>query len=71
MQDYKNSRLDIKLIYHGRATHTYRVNLVKGEWPTESELISLCDGNDGTFHNDFGGKVEFQGVTATVDVYVD
>lgn len=65
-----------KIIYHmirrGYATHTYIARLVKGDWPSDEDLISICDsGQRGRYNLTFGGRVTKHGVDAIVDVYVD
>lgn len=69
-----------KLMYHiierGCATHVYLVKLLEGEWPSDEDLISICDSKSkGYFRSTFGGRVEKyempQGRYAKVDVYVD
>lgn len=69
---YKDSRIRIEFKSRGYSIHKYNVELLEGEWPNDSAIITLCDGGDPDkppCH--FGGHVVKCGRTATVDVYVD
>lgn len=69
---WKGAELAIERIYHGYSIHRYEVTLVAGVWPTDDELLSLCDGNTPPARFDFGGNVEkFANSKARVEVYVD
>jgi hypothetical protein len=71
---YNGAELQIKMTQRGTATHSYEVRLLSGTWPSDSELISLCDGNNGTERCDFGGSVKKQigdVANVNVNVYVD
>jgi hypothetical protein len=69
---YNGAELQIKMTKRGTATHSYEVRLLSGTWPSDSELISLCDGNNGTERCDFGGSVKkLNDAIVNVNVYVD
>lgn len=70
MRKYKGSEFEIRrnTRYTTRSTHYYEVKLYAGHWPTDNELIDLCDGGS----TNFGGKVvKLSATQAEVSVYVD
>lgn len=73
MREWNGAKLAIKMTHHGHATHTFHVDLVEGEWPSDGDLITLCDGCTPPNACHFGGRVHkgLDGKSATVDVYVD
>lgn len=61
-------------INYGR--HTYAVKLHSGDWPSDDDLITICDNYKGqwpvsTSVRHFGGNVSRSGNSATVNVYTD
>lgn len=59
---------EVEIIRHpgGAATHRYDVTLKVGHWPSDRELVNLCDADN------FGGAVtKLSQVKAQVRVYVD
>lgn len=73
MREYNGAKLAIKSNYHGYATHSFHVDLVEGDWPSDGDLITLCDGDTPPRSRHFGGRVQksADGKSAEVDVYVD
>lgn len=73
MREWNGAKLRISMVYHGSATHSFSVELVAGEWPSDGDLITLCDGDTPPHSRHFGGIVRKAagGKTASVDVYVD
>lgn len=68
---YKDSKLKINMRNRGYSIHYYDVELLEGDWPSDEDLITLCDGGDPAHPFHFGGHVRKFGKTASVDVYVD
>jgi len=64
---YKDAIMNIKMVKRGSATHTYEVEIISGPFPSDSELITLCNGQISYF----GGRVEKNNNKAIVYVYVD
>lgn len=60
---FKGATLQIESVGNYYARNSYRATLISGEWPTDFELITLCDGDvpdytkprNGCYH--FGGTV--------------
>lgn len=73
MREWNGAKLSIKMTYHGSATHGFHVDLVEGEWPSDGDLVTLCDGDTPPNFRHFGGMVRKSpdGKSAHVDVYVD
>jgi hypothetical protein len=73
VREYNGSRLSIKMVYHGYSEHRFHVELVGGEWPSDNDLITLCDGDMPPHSRHFGGRVSksTDGKAADVTVYVD
>ncbi len=71
--EYDGAKLVIKMTYHGSATHSFHVDLCEGKWPSDGDLITLCDGDTPPHSRHFGGRVakSADGRSAEVDVYVD
>lgn len=44
--EYKNTTLKIELYFSGRAHKEFDVRIVDGHWPSDKDLITLCDGGD-------------------------
>lgn len=52
----------------GPATHKYVLKMTEGQWPSDRDLINMCDG----YSYNFGGRVQKTSETsASVHVYVD
>ena len=65
-------RLKINHKPGGRATHTYIVELLSGIFPSDNDLITICD--EGKFDGvscHFGGNVTGSDTIKKVEVYVD
>jgi hypothetical protein len=73
MREWNGAKMRIRMTYHGTATHSFHVDLVDGEWPEDSDLITLCDGDTPPHSRHFGGRVAKSADrrSAEVDVYVD
>jgi len=73
MREWNGAKMRIRMTYHGRATHSFHVDLVEGEWPSDNDLVTLCDGDTPPNSRHFGGTVRksADGKSAQVDVYVD
>ena len=73
MREYNGSQLSIKMTYHGYSEHRFRVELMGGEWPSDDDLITICDGDTPPHSRHFGGRVSksTDGRSADVTVYVD
>lgn len=69
--EYQGSALHIDRIGTGYASHRYKVKLLKGWWPDEEDLLTLCDGEWPPNKCHFGGVVEKCGDTAIATVYID
>ena len=51
--------LNVEMDSRRAGTHTYIVTLIRpGAWPTDEELLSLCDGSLPPVSNYFGGRVK-------------
>jgi hypothetical protein len=57
----------------GTSIKTYKIEKVQGDWPSDHDLITLCDGGYPPFYYHFGGKViKYDNDTkAVVDVHID
>lgn len=73
MREYNGAKLAIRMTYHGTSTHSFHVDLAGGEWPSDHDLITLCDGDTPPKSRHFGGTVHksADGKSAEVSVYVD
>ena len=73
MREYNGAKMKIDMTYHGYSEHRFHVELVEGEWPTDNDLITLCDGDTPPASRHFGGHVRKgpDGKSAEVSVYVD
>jgi hypothetical protein len=73
MREYNGSQLSIKMTYHGYSEHRFHVELASGKWPSDNDLITLCDGDTPPSSRHFGGRVSksTDGKAADVTVYVD
>ena len=71
--DLEDARLEIKAGPHGAANHYYSVDLMGGVWPSDNDLITICDGDDPQCPRHFGGSVKKTPncESASVVVYVD
>lgn len=68
---YNGSEIHIEHKTNGSSIHEYDAELIKGTWPKDEDLITLCDGDDPKHPCHFGGKVFKTGNTAHILVYVD
>ena len=73
MCEWNGAKLRISMVYHGAARKSFSVELVEGKWPSDGDLITLCDGDTPPHARHFGGVVRksLDGKSASVDVYVD
>ena len=73
LREYNGAKLAIKMTYHGYSEHRFHVELVEGGWPSDNDLIILCDGDTPPTSRHFGGNVckSEDGKLAAVTVYVD
>jgi hypothetical protein len=73
MREWNGAKLSIRRTYHGCAEHRYHVELAGGEWPSDGDLITLCDGDTPPHSRHFGGTVRknADGKSAEVSVFVD
>lgn len=73
VREWNGAKLRISMVYHGTATKSFSVELVGGEWPSDNDLITLCDGDTPPYSRHFGGAVRKSpdGKSASVNVYVD
>lgn len=67
-QKIKNAELEIEMVKKGRSVETFKVTLLKGEWPKEEELIK---GIGGTFGGDIKGKLTPNNKIVMIDTYID
>jgi hypothetical protein len=65
------ARFLIKRTRHGTASSDYVVELVGGEWPSDHDMITICDGDEPPNSRHFGGRVRKNGNQAVVTVYTD
>jgi hypothetical protein len=73
IRKYNGAKLKIKRTYCGSSEHRFYVELIKGKWPFDNDLITLCDGDTPPTCNHFGGYVHKSPdeKSAEVSVYVD
>jgi len=57
VREWNGAKLGIERIYHGYSECRYIVKLVSGNWPSDSDLITLCDGDTPPDSHHFGGWV--------------
>ena len=69
---YQGTRLNVERSAGGRANADYDVTLIEGSWPSDKDLITLCDNDHPSNPRHFGGRVTQTGAkTKRVTVYVD
>ena len=56
---------------NGVGSKDYTVTREAGEWPSDADLITLCDGSAPARPHHFGGNVSRTGDRASVTVNVD
>ena len=56
--EVNGSRFDVQHGGSGYAHTKYRVTLLEGSWPSDRDLLTLCDNHDGTMsERHYGGVV--------------
>lgn len=68
---WKDAKLTIKTTMNGLSTSYFDVTLDEGEWPSDEDLVTLCDGDIPPKSRHFGGTVNKGTEKATVSVYTD
>lgn len=69
---WNNAKLTIKSVRKGMSTDVFSVELDEGNWPSDEDLITLCDNGVPPLATHFGGVVARNTRSiATVQVYVD
>lgn len=49
-----------------------QVSLIKGQWPSNDDIYSICDGDEPGVKRHFGGNIEMRSdSTIWVTVYID
>ena len=61
----------IRRTRHGTASSDFVVELVEGNWPSDHDMITICDGDEPPHSRHFGGMVRKSGNQAAVTVYTD
>jgi hypothetical protein len=71
--EWNGAKLTVRMTWRGSSTHIFHVDLVGGEWPSDGDLVTLCDGDTPPNARHFGGEVlkSADGKSAEVSVYVD
>ena len=70
IREYNGAKLAISMTYHGCSEHRFHVDLVEGEWPSDGDLITLCDGGTPPYSHHFGGSVVKSSDGQSVEVSV-
>lgn len=69
--EYGNTKLLIRFAGSHYARNEYEVELTEGEWPSDSDLFTICDGGTPPNSCHFGGRLSKNGSKAVVSVYTD
>jgi len=68
---YRGTRLSSERMERGDTVHVYRVKLLQGSWPSDDDLVSLCNRDHPTNPRHWGGRVRrLDGGEAVVSVVV-
>lgn len=69
--EWNGAKFTVQFKRKGYAHDDYTVILDEGEWPSDDDLLTICDGDIPPHARHFGGTVSKSGNKASVTVYTD